>query len=562
MKLASYFGAHEIDDRGEQEQERASQRALVSGGLLLFWGAKALQSESFGVSRWFVLVTLGYFVGTLWYWVRLRSKPSACVACQYLCLLLDPVLLTGVLAQDPDTFAFLNPFLLVVIVKSGIRFGVRSMYLTWVTTLLAATALLLDDFWRLYFQLTASYILMIALIPVFFVSLIDRIHRVREIEQERARLAAAKRNVAARSSFLAKIGHELRSPLQAIISTLDVFEHRHRGALPDGDELIARIRRSSLLLNAQLRDLLTLARGQVGRLELRPEVFDARELVSALAGVTQELADAKGLKLSVVLPPEPLFLVADAARIDQILTNLVMNSIRHIESGSIAVYLDGYDPAQGCVVFRVEDSGPGLPAAALETLSVPIESSDDLGSRTHGLGLIIVRTLVDHLDGSISVTTPRGSSGGTSSRIAIPAEVADVHAAPSFSRITSAPVLAVIHRDRLRSRFPSLLEEAGITCEVASSAAIAANRLALRNYGLVFVDLALPKKDAAQFVTEVRAALGLNVQTAFVALAGDEYGAGRREGFAATLVDPYDGRSVRSVLEELAPHAPAAARLS
>jgi signal transduction histidine kinase len=111
---------------------------------------------------------------------------------------------------------------------------------------------------------------MLASVPVFFSSLIRRIHKVRAIEEERARVAAMQELTTARSAFLAKVSHELRSPLQSIVSALDVIEMRHVRAFEDDGELIARMRRSSLLLNTQLRDLLTLAKGEAAHLELPP----------------------------------------------------------------------------------------------------------------------------------------------------------------------------------------------------------------------------------------------------------------------------------------------------
>ena len=118
---------------------------------------------------------------------------------------------------------------------------------------------------------------MLFCVPLFFVNLVRRIHNARSIEQERARIEAIQESLLARNSFLAQVSHELRSPLQGIVSALDVLSMRSGAAAgtdPD-DELISRIRRSSLLLNTHLRDMLTLAKGEAGRLEMRPEPFDA-----------------------------------------------------------------------------------------------------------------------------------------------------------------------------------------------------------------------------------------------------------------------------------------------
>src|SRR4029079_13563250 len=125
---------------------------------------------------------------------------------------------------------------------------------------IAALAMLpLSPYWHRETELALGLGLMLALVPVFFVPLVHRIHNVRTSEEERARLKAKGEIIGARSAFLSKVSHELRSPLQSIVSALDVFEMRHGHRLAEDDELIARMRRSSMLMNTQLRDLQTLA---------------------------------------------------------------------------------------------------------------------------------------------------------------------------------------------------------------------------------------------------------------------------------------------------------------
>ena len=121
----------------------------------------------------------------------------------------------GLLIQDPETFAFLNPFLLVNVVRVGIRYGVSTFYLSWLVTLCASALLALSAFWRHETDLAFAFLLMPLCLPLFFSSLIRRIHNVRAIEQERAHFNAVHESTLARSAFLAKVSHELRSPCKA-----------------------------------------------------------------------------------------------------------------------------------------------------------------------------------------------------------------------------------------------------------------------------------------------------------------------------------------------------------
>ncbi|MEO5882155.1 MAG: HAMP domain-containing sensor histidine kinase [Caldimonas sp.] len=257
---------------------------------------------------------------------------------------------------------------------------------------------------------------------MFFSSLIRRLHCVRAIDEERARAQATHDLAIARSAFLAKVSHELRSPLQGIVSALDLIEMRHARAFAGDEELIGRMRRSSMLLNTQLRDLLTLAKGEAGRLRIHAEPFEACALVEAMAAGARELAVSKGLQLRVALPPAPLVAVADGARIDQVLTNLVVNSIRYTDTGEVRVSMESQGDPPASLRFVVADTGPGIPEDVLPTLFEPDRFITTPARRGEGsgIGLAIVRTLVDRLGGSLRVTSALGR--GTIFTVDIPAE--------------------------------------------------------------------------------------------------------------------------------------------
>ena len=259
------------------------------------------------------------------------------------------------------------------------------MYFSWGAALIATSLLLTSRFWRTETEITFAFLLMLVCTPMFLSSLVRRIHNVRAIEEERARLAALHEGVLARSSFLARVSHELRSPLQGIVSALDVLAIRSGPQSQADGELISRMRRASLLLNTHLRDLLTLANGESGHLEIRPESFDACALVESVAASASELASDKGLRLVVELPPSRTFVIADCARIDQILTNLVINSIRYTSIGEVRILMAAYDAELRRLRFKVSDTGPGIPEAMLPALLSPDKTSTGAESAAPGL---------------------------------------------------------------------------------------------------------------------------------------------------------------------------------
>lgn len=520
-RLADLIGAHRTPQRETQERDRALQRGVVGLALPFYWLAKVLLGLPIGPPLWFVAAGLAYGTGSLIYRQALGRVSRSSVFLLYAFLLLDPIFLVGALFFDPETLAFLNPFLLVVIVRTGIRFGLRTMVLSWVTTLVISLSLLASPFWRSNVELGLSYLLMVSLGPAFFSSLIRRIHSVRAIEEERARAASTNEMAIARSAFLAKVSHELRSPLQGIVSALDLIEMRHARAFEGDEELIGRMRRSSMLLNTQLRDLLTLAKGEAGRLQIHADPFEACSLVEAMAEDARELAVSKGLQVVVVLPPAPLFVVADGARIDQVLTNLVVNSVRYTDSGEVRVSMDRLGEPPDRLRFVVADTGPGMPEDVLPTLFEPDKFVTTPARRGEGsgIGLAIVRTLVDHLDGTLGVTSTLGK--GTTFVVDIPVQFQALDGADFADTDTHGRVLVLDDRSVVFEAVESVVDELGCDLDRAGSAAAAARLLTERIYDAVLLDLDTPVPGSADLLAETRRGDGPNRMAHFISLSAE-----------------------------------------
>ncbi len=549
-RISIFFGAGEIGHREEQERQRAVHRGIGSLGIAIVWIAQYFTGQARPPQHEFVLsILLVYGAGSLLHAGLLHARYAQPLFLQYAFLLLDPVFLLGVMTEDPQTFAFLSPFLLMVIVTSGIRYGIRTMYLSWIVTLLAAPFLLANEFWKTNVEMTFSLFLMLAFVPMFFSSLVRQIHNVRAIETERARLNAMNEAVAARSAFLSKVSHELRSPLQGMVSALDLFELRHGNASLDDVELIARMRRSSLLLNTQLRDLLTLAKGEVGRLAMHPEPLEVNSLVDAMADGVRELAIAKGLELVLDLPANPVFVVADGARIDQVLTNLVTNSIRYTDKGQVRISFTGHHSTTKCLRFAIADTGPGIPQDVLPVLLAPDKMMTGVARRGEGsgIGLAVVRTLVDHLGGTIAVTS--GPGLGTTFTLEIPAEATDGEECEDTEPgEPTGRVLVIDDQEDILDALIGVVDELGYECDRASSAAIGANLLAARTYDAVLFDIDMPTKSGDQLAAETRRGNGPNRDSRFVAMSAAEPSDEVRSHFHTCLAKPIDRATLRQAL--------------
>ncbi|MEO7337627.1 MAG: ATP-binding protein, partial [Caldimonas sp.] len=317
----------------------------------------------------------------------------------------------------------------------------------------------------------------------------------------------------------------------------------------EDDELIGRMRRSSMLLNAQLRDLLTLAKGQAGYLEMHPEPFDACTLIDGVAQAAIHSAQSKGLRLTVHRPDQAFFVVADGARIDQIVTNLVVNSVGYTDSGEVILTLHPYDAEAKGIRLEVADTGPGIPPAMVPTLLEP----DKLLSNTarkgtgSGIGLAIVKTLVDHLGGRISVSSVEGQ--GTAFDVFIPAELIDPETLPADATQEPRRILVVDDREDILVGLTSVLNELGYACDCAQTAPVATNLLAARRYHAVLLDIQMPTKSGAELAAETRRGQGPNRASRLLGMSAAEVTAKYGQGpFDACLTKPIDRNALVSAL--------------
>ena len=243
--------------------------------------------------------------------------------------------------------------------------------------------------------------------------------------------------------------------------------------------------------------------------------------------------------------------MADGARIDQVLTNLVSNSVRYTSSGRVCLTLHPYETPAARLHFTVADTGPGIPAELLPTLLEPdklVAGSARRGEGS-GIGLAVVRTLVDLLGGTVSVSSQENK--GTAFDVYIPAEAIDAEAPSADASGEVGRVLIVDDRDDVLTALTSVANGLGFECDRAASAPLAANLLAARRYDAVLIDIQMPGKSGADLAAETRARAGPNRKTRLLGMSAAEGTACSPDGpFDACLVKPIDRNALASALRE------------
>lgn len=214
-----------------------------------------------------------------------------------------------------------------------------------------------------------------------------------------------------KSELLAKVNHELRTPLGSILGFSEMLLEGLYGPLPvDQQEPLSHIIDSTQYLSHRVNDLLDQAQLEAGKLKLQIRPFNPRIFIDDVMAKMQVLAQPKGLHLSAeIAPTVPSNLWGDVDRLKQILINLVGNAIKFTEQGEVKIMLGRPDPIHWAM--EVSDTGAGIPVEAQAMIFEPFRQVDSSVTRQQagtGLGLAIVKQLVNLMGGQINVVSKVG----------------------------------------------------------------------------------------------------------------------------------------------------------
>ena len=333
-------------------------------------------------------------------------------------------------------------------------------------------------------------------------------------------LTVAQEASTAKSDFLATMSHEIRTPMNAVMGVAAILA-LSSPLTAKQREFIQTLKTSADALLSLINDLLDIAKIESQSIELELIPFFVPELLADVVGMMEVAAREKELSIHSSIDcgcvSERLF-IGDPARLRQILLNLCGNAVKFTQSGTVTIGVMCEPTSQKDIehlIFKITDTGIGIPAPMLGTIFTKFIQADSSISRKYGgtgLGLTITKELVEFMRGKITVTSELGK--GSEFIVSIPLQrAAQKTPKPSADAVLPAPTSPQDARILLVEDNPAnalvattFLQQFGYTYDVAANAAEALDRLEKgASYGVILMDVQMPGMNGYDATRDIRA---------------------------------------------------------
>ena len=373
----------------------------------------------------------------------------------------------------------------------------------------------------------------------------------------------------AKTRFLFNMSHDIRTPMNAIIGFSDLLE-KHLDDKEKVHDYIKKIQLSGSFLLSLINYVLEMARIESGKATLRTEVGDAQELLGALNAVFEPAVEKKRLKYNCTLDVEHRFIICDVTKVREIVLNIISNSVKYTpEGGSVTVQIKEIPwEKEGWTAYRilVEDTGIGMGAEYLPHIFEEFtreRTSTESKIVGAGLGLPIVKALIDLMGGTIQVESERGK--GSKFEVILPFEIASEEEVKDsyvkkeeklYNRSKEKRILLAEDNELNAEIAITILEENGFKVERAEDGCKCMELFSEKPagyYSTILMDIQMPNMDGYTASRKIR---GMEREDAkaipIIALTANAFDEDRNKAFAAGMnghiAKPIDvGRMVRTI---------------
>lgn len=344
-----------------------------------------------------------------------------------------------------------------------------------------------------------------------------------EINRKMVELTDARENAdranATKSMFLARVSHELRDPLTAVVGNLEILLNTVTNEYQD--RAIRLAEKNSEFLLRQIDDILEFSLLEAGQYHIEYQYFNVAEMIDVVSNITRPKADRKKLSFSINLNTDKdlsgCYIESDPVRLQQILINLINNAIKFTHEGSVNTLITleciSAETKKARLTIEVIDTGIGIAEEHQDSIFQMFEQVQSPVSREYGgvgLGLSITRCIVEAMGGDITVD----SEPSKGSRFIVNLETGYSHelAEPEYEHLTekydeadkAEKILLVEDNPDNQLVISTVLHNIGISVDIASNGIEGLQKFRAHHYDIIFVDCFMPQMDGFEFTRLMR----------------------------------------------------------
>ena len=327
----------------------------------------------------------------------------------------------------------------------------------------------------------------------------------------------AERATQVKSMFLAKMSHEVRTPLNAITGMAYLI--KKTGVTATQSIYLGKLTQAARNMLGIINDILDFSKIEAGKMELERTQFDLDKVLQHVINIASAMVEERGIEFALDKDLNvPTFYFGDPAKIEQILINLISNAVKFTEAGSVSFSIRTKSVQDNIykIEFCVKDTGIGMEPEQVKKLFVPFDQADSSINRRFGgtgLGLSIVKNLTDLMNGEIEVQSVLNE--GSTFCIRLPLE-ADINTEEIETKRMSADcfkdirALVLDKNENVRTLLKDCFRSFGITADFVSSEeeAIMLLRKSAENndkpFNLIIADFLTPNKEGIEFLVSIK----------------------------------------------------------
>ncbi len=370
---------------------------------------------------------------------------------------------------------------------------------------------------------------------------------VTDITDRKALMAAETANKAQRE-FLARMSHEIRTPMNGVLGMTRLALQENPP--PKQREFLNKIQSSASLLLGIINDILDFSRIEAGAMTIEKKAFNIHDVAEKVQELVEPRAQENNTTLKVILDSSvPKWVSGDSLRLSQVLLNLLGNAAKFTKDGTVTLRLSAQNLSEQRITLNcsVQDTGIGMTPTQQAELFKPFSQADTSTSRRFGgtgLGLSICKALVELMQGQISLKSEEGKGSVFSFFVQLDKfkeseKTKTLETAPWQNARYDGHVFLLVEDNLVNQEIAiAILEEFGISADIANNGQEAVDAFSQKDYSLILMDMRMPVMDGLEATRLIRASSKADAKSVpIIAMTANAMEEDRNESLASGMND-------------------------